>query len=91
MVDIINSFLESDMVSSIFKIIVVRSPNPPKTITSPNTDFQPSLLRKILERVVATQLYQHMANHELYEPLLPGFRKHIAQRPHSPPAADSSP
>ena len=40
------------------------------TYTTTNHPF----LSKILERAVAAQLHQHMASHELYEPLQAGFR-----------------
>uniref|UniRef100_A0A671W597 Reverse transcriptase domain-containing protein n=1 Tax=Sparus aurata TaxID=8175 RepID=A0A671W597_SPAAU len=77
--EMINSSLEYDIVPSTFKTALV-TPILKKPGLDPDDlhNYRPisnlHFLSKILERAVATQLQQHMSNHELYEPLQSGFR-----------------
>ncbi|XP_041642854.1 uncharacterized protein LOC121509496, partial [Cheilinus undulatus] len=81
MVDIINTSLSSGIVPSSFKTASV-TPIIKKPGSDPEdlSNYQPisnlPFISKILEKAVATQLQQHMSNHELHEPLQSGFRTH---------------
>ena len=81
MVNIINSSLASGLVPDSLKMASVTPIlKKPGLDRDDSNNYRPisnlPFLSKILERAVAAQLHQHMANHELYETFQSGFRPH---------------